>query len=253
MLIEINSEYNSQKKTVTNFVTNFNTSGEILGAGKRNVIKLFELDEMIVNIKSFKTPSLINKIIYKYFRKSKARRSFEYASILLKKGIGTPQPIAFFENYNWIGLADSYYVSEHLQCDLIFRELVDTPNYPDRIAILREFVQFSFDLHENGVEFLDHSPGNTLIKKKEDGKYDFYLVDLNRMNFHKTMSFELRMKNLCRLTPSEEMIRVMSNEYAKLYGKPEKVVFDMLWKFTSDFQYKFSRKKRLKQRFKFWK
>lgn len=253
MLIEINSDYNSKKKAVTNFVANFNTSGEIFGVGKRNVIKLFELDGTIVNIKSFKIPSLINKIIYRYFRKSKARRSFEYASILLNKGIGTPQPIAFFENYNWVGLADSYYVSEHLQCNLTFRELVEIPNYPDHTSILRQFTQFSFDLHENGVEFLDHSPGNTLIKKREDGKYDFYLVDLNRMNFHKTMPFEVRMKNLCRLTPSKEMIRVMSIEYARLYGKPEEVIFDVLWKFTSDFQYKFFRKKRLKKKLKFWK
>jgi hypothetical protein len=253
MLIEINSKYNSQKNTVTNFVSNFKTSGEIFGTGKRNIIKLFELDDTLVNIKSFKTPSLINKIIYKYFRKSKARRSFEYASVLLQKGIGTPQPIAFYENYNWIGLTDSYYVSEHLQCDLTFRELVKILDYPDHSAILRQFTQFSFLLHENGVEFLDHSPGNTLIKKREEGKYDFYLVDLNRMNFHTTMSFELRMKNLSRLTPSEEMIRVISNEYAKLYGKPEEVVFDELWKLTSDFQYKFFRKKRLKKRFKFWK
>jgi hypothetical protein len=43
-------------------------------------------------------PHLINKIVYKKFRKSKARRSYEYATLLLDKGIGTPQPIAFLEN-----------------------------------------------------------------------------------------------------------------------------------------------------------
>jgi hypothetical protein len=34
----------------------------------------------------------------KKFKKSKARRSYEYATLLLDKGIGTPQPIAFLEN-----------------------------------------------------------------------------------------------------------------------------------------------------------
>lgn len=240
-------------KEVLYFIKNFNSKGILFGDGKRNKIKLFTVGDKTINIKSFKKPHLINKIVYKYFRKSKARRSFEYATTLLEKGIGTPQPIAYFENYDLVGLKDSYYVSEHLDCDLTFRELVLMPDFPDHEAILRQFTQFSFHLHENGVEFLDHSPGNTLIKKREDGNYDFFLVDLNRMNFHQNMDFDARMKNLSRLTPKKEMVVVMSNEYARLYGKTEQVVFDTLWRFTSDFQYKFYRKKRLKKRLKFWK
>ncbi|WP_281337304.1 lipopolysaccharide kinase InaA family protein [Flavobacterium eburneipallidum] len=240
-------------KEVLYFIKNFNSKGILFGDGKRNKIKLFTVGDKTINIKSFKKPHLINKIVYKYFRKSKARRSFEYATTLLEKGIGTPQPIAYFENYDLVGLKDSYYVSEHLDCDLTFRELVLMPDFPDHEAILRQFTQFSFHLHENGVEFLDHSPGNTLIKKREDGNYDFFLVDLNRMNFHQNMDFDARMKNLSRLTPKKEMVVVMSIEYARLYGKTEQVVFDTLWRFTSDFQYKFYRKKRLKKRLKFWK
>jgi len=108
-------------------------------------------------------------------------------------------------------------------------------------------------LHEKGIEFLDHSPGNTLIKKNAEGNYDFFLVDLNRMEFHDSMTFEMRMKNLCRLTPVKEMVRVMSNEYAKLYGESEQKIFNTLWKYTSDFQEQFHRKKRLKKKLKFWK
>jgi hypothetical protein len=189
----------------------------LFGNGDRNVIKLFDLEEKKINIKSFKIPNLINKVAYRYFRKSKARRSYEYATILLERGIGTPQPIAFLENFNFLGLRDSYYASEHLTTDLTYRELVEIPDYPDHDNILRQFTRFSFGLHEKGIEFLDHSPGNTLIKKKQDGNYEFFLVDLNRMEFHESMSFEMRMKNLCRLTPLKEMVAVMSNEYAKFY------------------------------------
>jgi hypothetical protein len=64
----------------------------------------------------------------------------------LDKGIGTPQPIAFLEN--WIGLQDSYYASEHLAAELTFRELVEISDYPDHENILRQFTRFSFDLHE---------------------------------------------------------------------------------------------------------
>ena len=235
-------------------VENFNRTGENFIIGKRNSIKIFDFQDKKVNIKSFKVPHLINKIAYKYFRKSKAKRSFEYATILLEKGVGTPKPIAYFENYDTIGLKDSYYVSEHLQCDLTFRELVEIPDYPENDIILREFTKFSFDLHQKGIEFMDHSPGNTLIKKRNVGIYDFFLVDLNRMDFHETMDFDSRMENLSHLTPKKEMIKVMSNEYAKLYtNQTESEIFEKMWFFTNDFQERFAKKKRLKKKLKFWK
>jgi hypothetical protein len=253
MISKFEASFLNKPQEIKNLINKFSNSGTIFIEGKRNVIKLFEFEGMTINIKSFKIPNLINKIAYRYFRKSKARRSFEYATLLLKNGIGTPQPIAYLENYNWLGLKDSYYACEHLQCDLTFRELLELSDYPDHENILRQFTRFSYGLHQKGIEFKDHSPGNTLIKKNSNGQYDFFLVDLNRMNFHEKMSFELRMKNLCRLTPVKEMVVVMSNEYAKISGESEDLIFKTLWRDTSDFQEKFYRKKRLKKKLKFWK
>ncbi|MDR7370656.1 lipopolysaccharide kinase InaA family protein [Flavobacterium aquidurense] len=253
MIFKLNQEYENYREDLLDCIIYFDTKGEIFVDGQRNQIKLFKLEEQTINIKSFKVPHFINKIAYQYFRKSKARRSFEFANQLLELGIGTPKPIAFAEFSTALGLEKSFYVSEQLQCDLTFRELVEIPDYPDHENILRQFTRFSFDLHEKGIEFLDHSPGNTLIKKNSEGNYDFFLVDLNRMEFHESMTFEMRMKNLCRLTPLKEMVAVMSNEYAKLYGESEQKTFDTLWQFTADFQEKFYRKKRLKKKLKFWK
>lgn len=235
------------KSIITSSIENFNTQGELFVAGKRNSIKLFKVDtDLILNIKSFRKPNMINQIVYKYFRKSKARRSFEYATLLLEKGIGTPKPIAFKENYNILGLQDSYYVCEHINCDLTYKELVQT-NYPDSENILRQFIHFTYQMHINGIEFKDHSPSNTLIKNNHDETYQFYLVDLNRMDFHKEMSFETRMRNLSRLTPKKEMVAIMSNEYAKLSGEKEAVVFSTMWQATQDFQKRFHRKKKIKK------
>jgi len=231
-------------------VTHFTSTGTLFVKGRRNTIKTFELGDIIVNVKSFRKPNIINTVAYRFFRKSKARRSYEYASLLLEKGIGTPQPVACFENFVALGLKDSYYLSEHLTPDLTFRELVEVPEWPDHENILRQFTRFCFELHQKGVEFKDHSPGNTLIVNKGNGQYAFYLVDLNRMNFHDSLDFDLRMENLKRLTPKEEMVRIMSNEYAKLYNKPEAEVFESLWHKTSEFQRKFWRKRKIKKRLK---
>ncbi|TPG43948.1 Kdo domain containing protein [Flavobacterium pectinovorum] len=254
MAIQINEKFKREEKTITQIINDFSASGELFGNGDRNKIKLFDLNGKKINVKSFKIPNIINKVAYKYFRKSKARRSFEYATILLEKKIGTPEPIAFLENFNAIGLKDSYYASEHLITELTYRELVEIPDYPDHDNILRQFTKFTFDLHEKGVEFLDHSPGNTLIKKGAENQYDFFLVDLNRMNFHDSMSFEQRMNNFSRLTPQKGMIAIMSNEYSKFYTeKTEAEIFEKMWQATADFQEGFAKKKRLKKKLKFWK
>ena len=234
-------------KSIVNIIKNFGTEGDLLVAGKRNTIKIFPYNTIVLNIKSFKIPILINGIIYRYFRKSKARRSFEFAAILRQKNIGTPEPIGYFENKNWYCLLDSYYVCEHITPDYVFKDLFGVEN-PEIDAILKQLAQFCFKLHEAGIEFKDHSPGNTLIKKNESGTFDFYLVDLNRMTFHKEMDFNLRMKNLCRLTPSEYMVQVISYEYAKLYDKPKEEVFNLMWKYTDAFFSKALKKRDLKKK-----
>lgn len=250
---KINSNFNSIKELILEHILQFNSSGKYFVQGQRNAIKLFEIDGITLNIKSFKKPSLVNKIIYRYFRKSKARRSFEYASKLMDLGIGTPNPIAYLENFDFIGLNDSYYVCEHLEDVFEFRALVQNTDFNQRESIIRQFVEFSYLMHQKGVEFLDHSPGNTLIKDNNDGTYSFYLVDLNRMKFHESIDFQTRMKNLSHLTPQKDMIVTMANEYAKLSGEMEQNVFETLWKYTSDFQFRYHRKKRIKKKLKFWK
>ncbi|WP_333808217.1 lipopolysaccharide kinase InaA family protein [Flavobacterium sp.] len=249
----INSKFQSHKKLVFDAITHFNSQGRVFVKGQRNTIKLFDLEDITLSIKSFKKPNLINKIAYRYFRKSKARRSFEFASKLMEMQIGTPQPVAFFEKHDFIGLKESYYVCEHLENVFEFREIVQNEAFENRDFIIRKFTQFTFEMHEKGIEFLDHSPGNTLIRKNIDGGYSFFLVDLNRMKFHEAIDFQTRMKNLSKITHKKDMIEVMSNEYAKLSNGNETAIFETMWKLTADFQYRFHRKKRIKKKLKFWK
>jgi len=76
-----------------NIISNYDKKGEDFGNQKRNSLKLFRLEEKVFNVKSFKIPNFINQIAYRFFRKSKAQRSFEYAKILESLDIGTPQPM----------------------------------------------------------------------------------------------------------------------------------------------------------------
>lgn len=251
MVKHFHKSFLAEQGAIDKFVNDFSTSGTMLGNEKRNTIKRFPLDGRTINIKSFQIPNIFNQIAYKYFRKSKARRSFEYGNKLLEMGIGTPQPIAYYE-YSKFGLfKKSFYVSEHLDYDLTYRELIRDLNYPDHEEIVRAFTRFTFKMHENNVHFLDHSPGNTLIKKVGD-EYKFYLVDLNRMRFE-PLNFEERIKNFERLTIHESMVKIMSEEYSKLINRPYLEVFNLMWGLTQEYQRKFHKKRALKKQLKFWK
>lgn len=243
--------YKADIAYLDDIIKNFNTKGKSFGNQERNSLKLFQLADITINVKSFKVPNIVNQIAYKFFRKSKAQRSYEYANHLLELGIGTPQPIAFYEYKTPFLFKKSFYISEHLPYDLTYRELTFDLDMPNHEAILRAFTKFTFRLHEAGVNFLDHSPGNTLIQLN-NGDYKFFLVDLNRMTFG-AMDFETRIKNFTRLTTHKSMVEVMSDEYAKLGNYDYERVFNMMWHETEAFQERYYRKIRLKKKLKFWK
>ncbi|NJW51645.1 lipopolysaccharide kinase InaA family protein [Salinimicrobium oceani] len=243
MKLTLSPSYSSWKDKIYKILDEFGKKGEVIKDG-RNQLKLFQVEGEVVNVKSFRIPNFINKVVYKYFLKSKARRSFENANYLLEHGIGTPAPIGYVEE-DGIFFGRSYYFSKQVPYDLTYRELIHEPDYPDHEKILRAFTRFTYQLHENKIEFKDHSPGNTLIQLN-GGDYKFFLVDLNRMNF-KTMNFEARMRNFHRITPMKHMVEVMANEYSKLIKESEAEVFDKMWFYIQQFQQKARRKQEMKK------
>jgi len=251
MKIVFSEKYKYRKDEILQLLETFSQKGKTIKEGGRNTLKAFDFGDLQLNIKAFKIPNLVNKIVYRFFRKSKAERSFIYANLLLEKGIGTPEPVAYIEKKNTFSFGKSYYISEHLNADFTYRELIRDENFPECEKILQEFTAFTFKLHENNILFKDHSPGNTLIKKNGD-RYEFYLVDLNRMDF-KELSFEERIKNFSRLTPKKEMIAIMSEAYSKLSPWDYDKIFNTMWAETQRFQEQFFRKKRLKKKLLFRK
>lgn len=245
-------EYTNRKKEIQHIIKNFHEEGNLIYDGSRNTLKTFKAGEDLWIIKAFKSPNIVNKIVYKFFRKSKAERSFRYANILLEKGIKTPLPVAYFENSSILFFKDSYYISQYLKYDLTYRELIHDKNWPDRERILKEFTAFTKLIHDQGVLFKDHSPGNTLIVKSASGNYEFYLVDLNRMKF-KNLSYEERIANFARLSNDEEMVKIMAHEYAVLSGYDKEKTFVDMWRETNRFFDKNKNKRKWKKRIFFWK
>lgn len=222
-MIKTKVDDNSIEKKVNDIINSFNNSGKIFWQ-KRNTIKIFDVDNEQWNVKSFQKPHLVNRFAYKYVRKSKARRSFEYGKKLLEKGILTPEPLGYVEFSNLIGLTKSFYVSKNLNYDLSFENLFDE-TYPDRVSILEQFTEFTHELHERQIHHFDHSKGNTLICKQGNGQYDFYLIDLNRMKFEE-MNYQQRIDNFNRLSLTPSMIQIIGKKYASIVHMDEKKVIN---------------------------
>ena len=241
--------YDKDKDSIQRLVEDFHKEGDLVVKGSRNIIRASYLNGEKVNIKYFKKPNWFNSIVYSLFRASKAKRSFEYAQYLTEHKILTPQPIAYIEEKEGIGLSDSYYICRHIDYDFTFRELIHDPLFPERKHILELFTEFTYRMHEARVNFLDHSPGNTLIVKKGEGQYDFYLIDLNRMKFE-DMDIQARMDNFKKLWPSKTMVKIIAAKYAELSGQPYEKLHSILSEKTLAFKRRITKKKYLKRKLK---
>lgn len=248
MRITIHPKYKNQEEAILQLVKTFFGEGDLVVKGSRNTIKTNFLGTEKVSIKFFQKPGIFKSLIYSFFRSTKAKRSFDYANYLLEHGIPTPFPVAFIEERSPSGLlGESFYICHQLEYDFTIRELIHDPLFPERKEILEQFTDFTFKMHEANVNFLDHSPGNTLIVNKGNSQYDFFLVDLNRMKFE-NLSIEQRMDNFKKMWLSKGMVPIIAKKYAQLSNEPEDKLLSILMEKSQQFKRKIARKKYMKRK-----
>ena len=238
----INSSSNFAREDLLNIETLFNGSKESIHKA-RNEIKIITINEIPYVVKAFKVPHIINKYAYTFLRSSKAKRSYEN-SIKLKEF--APKPIAYIEFFENKLLHKSYFISEYYPYDFTMKYPLIDPNFEDRENILRSFADFTFELHQHNIFHIDYSPGNILIKK-ENGAYNFKIVDVNRMRFCH-LSTQQRAQNLSKLTQETQDLKVIAQTYEK-HIAPEQNFYPLLLSYVKKHQQRKWRKKYLKKLF----
>mgnify|MGYP000844062284 FL=1 len=236
----INEKFKNLENFLLNIRTFFQENKNTIHKA-RNEIKVINYEKKDLVVKSFKIPNLINRIVYTFYRSSKAKKSYEYG---LKIKDFTPKPIGYIEFFKSGLISDSYFVSEKFDYDFTIREPLLDADFLNKNEVLKAFAKFSFDLHEAGIFHFDYSPGNILIKK-ENENYIFKIVDINRMKFFE-LKLEDRLKNFCKLWAKDEDLIVVIKEYAKLMNKDEKLLVLEALKFSHKHKAKINFKKRLK-------
>jgi serine/threonine protein kinase len=232
MKIVINPQYSQLSCFISSINDCFEKEGNELFRG-RNTIKRYFVEGYDIAVKSFRKPILINRIIYTFIRKSKARRSYEHAFLLLEKGIKTPSPIAYIEEKKNGLLNRSYYIciydkkSSYIRRQMSCRE-DDGKKFEKQLAI------YIAELHGKGILQKDLSPGNIMFYE-EDGHFQFSLIDINRMKFMSDIPLKTRYKNFKRLTKDKEIITHIAEEYAKVCSLDIQEAVNEINRYSSDF------------------
>jgi len=241
--ININQNFPDFEKFAQTIKQKFEKNGEII-ADNRNIIKILEYNQQKVVVKSFKIPNPVNRFAYRFLRKSKAKRSFLNAQKLIDLNINTPLPIAYVEYFQPL-LKESFYISEYFDYDFEIRAVLKNENFKNREKIFKSFISFTYSLHQKGVYHIDYSPGNILVKIKNN-QYHFSIVDINRMKFIKYNN-ALRFKNLSRFSATEKDTTFFAREYAKIANINETYALEKLFYYHNKHQKYIENKKRLKK------
>ena len=205
----------------------------------RNEIKLISYKDSTLVVKSFKKPNIINRIIYTFFKSSKAKKSYENSIRIAKFA---PNPIGYIEFYNFGLLSNSYFISEKFTYDFTIREPLLDYTFDRKEDVFKAFAKFTFNLHENGILHKDYSPGNILIKKDNDN-YIFKIVDINRMEF-KELKLEERLKNFAKLWAKDDDLKIIISEYAKIINEDKTKCWGIALKYSQSHKDRINAKKR---------
>ena len=209
--IIINPRYSFLSQYIEQIPNKFESLTEILYKD-RNVIKADQVANVKLVIKSFHRNYLTNRIRYSFFHPSKAKRAYNNGLELIQRGFLTPDPIAFIERFKYGLLDESFFVcvrTEFTKLEFHFATGGE--------QLMKDLAGFTFNLHKSGIYHLDYSNGNILCKK-ENGQYQFSLIDNNRMKFGK-FSYRHRLENFRLLGLSHEHLVIVAREYARLEGR----------------------------------
>ena len=211
MIYTINPKYGHVKALIENIESHFQASENTL-YDQRNVIRIVNFEGHDYVVKSFKRPNLVNRIAYRYFRASKAKRSYDYS---MKIGAErTPEPVAYIEEIENFMLSKSYYISLHFDYDHTIHEVLRNKALENRDEILKAFSDFTYSLHEQEILHQDYSHGNILIKKASATHYEFKIIDINRMDF-KALDIKARLANFARIKADDDDMKIIIENYAE--------------------------------------
>ncbi|MGZ0709051.1 lipopolysaccharide kinase InaA family protein [Coraliomargarita sp. W4R53] len=131
---------------------------------------------------------------------SKALRSWNGTSELMRRGVETPKVVAYFESADPQRVLENWFFCEHVSGGHSVRSFFtkyaggagEVEGYTFKMFTV-ELLLFIRDMHWRGVLFRDLAGGNVLVSIQRDGRLQFSLIDTARARF-KTKRFSLKQR-----------------------------------------------------------
>lgn len=238
----IHKEFSQLEKFIHSLPDSFSWKGEKLHDG-RNKVKRFRIGREWVVVKKFKRPNIVQKIVYTFFKSSKAERAYCFAEKLRGMGINTPHEIAYIEIKRNGLLDESYFIST--QCSYAaLSQILDGEDFSrdaaDALAL------YLVELHNKGILHGDLNLTNILYRI-EDEKYEFTLIDTNRSKFKESLCRKECLENLKRLTHDREMMEYIVSAYAQAREWDKKETVREVIESLNKFEEKIRRKRKFQK------
>lgn len=223
-----NTAFHSEISGITPAIAERLTAGsdtEVIYSG-RNRLVAFEHDGRRYVAKMF-SRRIKNGLLY-MLRESKAKKSFNNAKELLRRGISTPAPRAYYECRGLLNyLNEACYICDYEDsiplCDAI-------TGYGD--LCLKAFAAFVATLHDRGILHYDLNNTNVRVTVGSDNEFHFSLIDLNRMKFHEPgEQIPLRecFDNLTRFSGFDKGFMTFACEYLRARNLDESLLKELAW------------------------
>lgn len=213
----INPEYESLNSFLMSLPALFEEHrGEVLYAG-RNEVRLFSENGLRLVAKRYKRVNAVQRVVYTFFRRTKAERAFTFAAILRERGVDTPKEVAYLEESHGGLFETGYFVSLECPYPPAFDRLVPPKDFDADLATkLSAFIVY---MHSRGILHGDMNFGNFLYHFDDSDECHFTVIDTNRSHFCQGYpSREECLWNFRTTTHRRDVYRFMVAEYARLRG-----------------------------------
>ena len=201
---------------------------------QRNQIRRFTDRGQVFVVKRYKSVNALQRVVYTFFRKTKAARAYLFAQEFRRRGIDTPREVAYIETGSGRLFLTGYFVSLEApgtETHLLLREVKDF-SHELADAVARQILT----MHSHGVLHGDLNLSNFLCTE-HDGQYHFTMIDINRSHFTDGMpDDEACLQNMVRTTHRRDLYEYLVRSYARLRQWDEQQTADRALRLLDRFE-----------------
>ena len=147
---------------------------------------------------------------------SKAERAWRGAAALAERGLGTAAPVAWLAKRRSGFVERSLFLSERIDGAVEVRGLFRDLPAADLDPLLDALAGLLSAVHAKGILHRDLSDGNVLVRKDDAGRFEFFLLDTNRIRVRRWLGGLARAKNLIRLgIPASHRERFLARYFGR--------------------------------------